>query len=209
MLRTPPGGNSGVFRTPPPLEKPLSLIEHSQNGQQTARRNSEDRTREDVGQVAGSSYHENGDINDIRRDDMLATAITIIPPLNGNDCPLVSIIPNHRAVPGTPPSKSQARQKKGGALLSCFSQSKRSIFIFKSPKKDKVVMHADAYNPHHHHLQTQTTNARMNVPRLKKLASVDSANTISNSSLQEIDDEEFNSSDLIKYMEEINQGIKC
>lgn len=52
-------------------------------------------------------------------------------------------------------------------------------------------------------------NARANIHRLTKLASVDSANTISNSSLQEVDEEEFNSTDLVKYMEQVNQVIKC
>lgn len=44
--------------------------------------------------------------------------------------------------------------------------------------------------------------------KAKKVSSMDSPNTISNSSLQEVDDEEFNSSDLVKYMEEVNNGLR-
>lgn len=42
---------------------------------------------------------------------------------------------------------------------------------------------------------------------LSKIDSVENANTISNSSLQDMDEMEFSSSDLVKYMEEVNEEI--
>lgn len=171
----------------------LSLIENSREG--PAGQCSDDRTREDVGRiVVETSYHENGDPNAIRSDGvrtycMRAAAVTT----------------NTTTTMTTPPpltrvqEKSTTSVKKKGMLLSCFPQSKKNIFYFKSPKKENAV-------PSDYLSGTAPLAAG---PRLKKLTSVDSANTISNSSLQEVDEEEFNSSDLVKYMEEINLGIKC
>lgn len=177
------------------MDKPVSLIERPKSsiplgGQ--AQDLSEDRTRENVGHVVEASYHENGDLNAIRCDDGGAgkTVITIIPVQPGNVCK----------------TSTPLGGKRKGTLLSFFSQSSLSIFSFKSPKKAKFVV-PNNYDSHNL-LRTDVMPTRL--PRsLKKLASVDSANTISNSSLQEVDEEEFNSSDLVKYMEEINQGIKC
>ncbi|GJQ73955.1 hypothetical protein Trydic_g18889 [Trypoxylus dichotomus] len=42
---------------------------------------------------------------------------------------------------------------------------------------------------------------------LSKIDSVENANTISNSSLQDMDEMEFSSSDLVRYMEEVNEDI--
>lgn len=42
---------------------------------------------------------------------------------------------------------------------------------------------------------------------LSKNDSVENANTISNSSLQDMDEMEFSSSDLVRYMEEVNEDI--
>lgn len=44
--------------------------------------------------------------------------------------------------------------------------------------------------------------------KLEKGNSIDSANTISNSSLQEVDDDEFDSNELAKYMGQINNEIR-
>lgn len=182
------------------MDKPVSLIERPKSsipmgGQ--AQDFSEDRTRENIGHVVEASYHENGDLNAIRCDDGGGgkTLITIIPVQ-----PLLGKSPGNDCKTSTP-----SGGKRKSALLSFFSQSKLSIFSFKSPKKAKCVV---PNNKDSHNL------LRIDVPTLlprslKKIASVDSANTISNSSLQEVDEEEFNSSDLVKYMEEINQGIKC
>lgn len=231
VLRTSPVGNSnGQQRSPPLHDKPVSVIEHCGRVVGGDHQNSnhlqhlqhqhqppsyhhplgssgEERTRENVGQIVERSYHENGDLNDIRSAEVVAvthdTVITIMP-----------IHHRQQIVMPSPPSKSSPQQKgkKRGALFSCFSNSKKSIFYFKSPKKDKVVTPTTTTGKDSHLLDTATatTNTRLSMPRrLVKMNSVDSANTISNSSLQEVDDEEFNSSDLVRYMEEINLGIKC
>lgn len=186
-------GNSGNFKTPPMANR-LSLIENSREGP-AAGACSDDRTREDVGRiVVETSYHENGDPNAIYRTYSMRTAAVTINPTTTSTPP--------------PPKRTQeitttfgaTTVKKKGTLLSCFPQSKKNIFYFKSPKKENVV-------PSDYLSGTAPLAAGPH--RLKKLTSVDSANTISNSSLQEVDEEEFNSSDLVKYMDEINQGIKC
>lgn len=196
------GGEPKVLRTPansrtPPLhnygEKPLSLIEHSQPDEQP-RRGSEDRTRENIGQIMEPSYHENGDLNAIHCDKVEPPIITIIHTAS-RDGSSPKIVASSKCS-----TDEAAGRKKRAALLSCFSQSKNSISFFKSLKKEKSA-------PLSCTASTQAT--RINIPRIRKLTSVDSANTISNSSLQEVDDEEFNSSDLVQYMSEINQCIKC
>lgn len=57
---------------------------------------------------------------------------------------------------------------------------------------------------------TQPPNEQHDVRKLEKGNSVDSAhtNTISNSSLQEVDDDEFESAELAKYMGQVNSEIR-
>ena len=192
--------------------------------------NSEDRTRESVGQVHETSYHENGDLNSIRGDDGGGGTLTKIhkehhgPNVHSNHlhCHPTSLALSNNHSHHSHHKKAPPQSKRRTALFTCFTES---IFYFKSPKRDRKRRSAAMMSPDHQlHYDNKTgegggggflaatghrINMSVSVPRLKKLHSVDSANTISNSSLQEMDDEEFNSSDLVKYMEEINLGIKC
>lgn len=179
----------------------------------------EERTRESMGQIVEPAFYENGDLNAIACDGGGGggtTVVTLSPTVDGSS--------QLGATTRTSESKSQIGGGSGGgagggstakrrsALLSCFSNSRTSIFNFKSPKKDKRVIPAGSSGGGGSHndrsLLATTSGPESLTYRHQKLTSVDSANTISNSSLQEVDDEEFNSSDLVKYMEEINQGIK-
>lgn len=181
----------------------------------------EERTRESMGQIVEPAFYENGDLNAIACEGGGGggtTVVTLSPTVDGSS--------QLGATTRTSESKSQSGGGSGGggggggsaakrrsALLSCFSNSRTSIFNFKSPKKDKRVIPAGSSSggggTHNDRSLLATTSGPESLTyRQQKLTSVDSANTISNSSLQEVDDEEFNSSDLVKYMEEINQGIK-
>lgn len=193
------------------MENRLSLIENSREYPAgDALVCSSDRTREDVGRIiVETSYHENGEAprTEVLRPYRMEAATGIA--AKNQTAPLMAMTTATTAAADKTPKIGSAVKKKG-ALLSCFPNSKKTIFYFKSPKKDNgsipggggAVEGMMATN-------TATTTTTTTVARLQKLTSVDSANTISNSSLQEVDEEEFNSSDLVKYMEEINQGIKC
>lgn len=217
LLRTPQLGHSDGPRSSPPNDNRLSLIENNSREYpaEEPMASSDERTRENVGRIVEASYHENGDINAVRyceaagSDHRTATKINILP---GRMTTRTDMAATNKGREKRP----VAAVKKKGNLLSCFPHTKKTIFYFKSPKKQSPATFPDDIMPFSSAAAAAaaaaaarggsrpTTAHRV----LRKFDSVDSANTISNSSLQEVDEDEFNSSDLVKYMDEINQGIK-
>lgn len=186
-----------IRATSPPDNNLVGLIENCNcfpSTASTSHDNNPTATREDVGQIMEHSFHDNDDANNNtnsrKRENSILVGLTptisaLTTAANGK-CPVLATASSHH--------KPKPKRFSWAATTKC-------LFKFNTKKQH-----------HRNSCDTAATTTTSSMAggdkrRLQKLNSVDSANTISNSSLQEVDDEEFNSSDLVKYMEEINIGI--
>ncbi|XP_059612234.1 pyrokinin-1 receptor [Phlebotomus argentipes] len=128
-----------------------------------------------------------------------ATADGKLLPTEVYNGPPTPVSPSKTVALAISPSKGSEGHSSGKVK---FHQSALSTIAEKLRRSTKMVFHLKS--SHNGDVGLRTADEK-----LKKLNSVDSAhsNTISNSSLQEMD-EELNSSDLVRYMEEINNEIK-
>lgn len=74
---------------------------------------------------------------------------------------------------------------------------------------ERLGFSAKGFFAHHRKLPPASSKAKANVapamsPRFRSHPSIESANTISNSSLQDLDETEFTGSELARYMGELN-----
>uniref|UniRef100_A0A1B0CKS3 Uncharacterized protein n=1 Tax=Lutzomyia longipalpis TaxID=7200 RepID=A0A1B0CKS3_LUTLO len=120
-------------------------------------------------------------------------------PVEAYKSPPTPVSPIKTITTAISPSKGSEGQSSGKVK---FHHSALSTIAEKLRRSTKMVFHLKSSH-------NGDTEIKASEEKLKKLNSVDSAhsNTISNSSLQEMD-EELNSSDLVRYMEEINNEIK-
>lgn len=105
-------------------------------------------------------------------------------------------------------NKSQSSGQQSQSTLGTIAEKlRKKVLLFKSVSSSSQ---GTSNNTNDNNEQVVGAKERREERKLEKGSSVDSAhtNTISNSSLQEVDDDEFESTELAKYMGQINNEIR-
>lgn len=102
---------------------------------------------------------------------------------------------------------SRTGQPAQSTLGTIAEKLRKKVLLFKSASTSSQ---GNSNNVNNNADSSTETKAKRDNRKLEKGSSVDSAhtNTISNSSLQEVDDDEFESTELAKYMGQVNNEIR-
>lgn len=143
----------------------------------------------------------------------LLTTVSKNDVLNSSQSRIDQLISNGDGDLGVTTTKFYRREERSalGSIAEKLRRGTRKIMLFTTTGSTSPSSSSPGHISKEH---TTVIAAKPRVPKLQKDNSIDSAhtNTISNSSLQEVDAEEFDSAELAKYMGVVNNEIntlKC